>query len=87
MKKKQPDQRSRPDLPKDPFGDFQYRQALAEEMLPIIGRIYRDNVHLLLYGKKLVNLSVSEIMTATDLLEKQKTMSLASLKPIRLSLL
>ena len=64
MKKKQPDQRSRPDLPKDPFGDFQYRQALAEEMLPIIGRIYRDNVHLLLYGKKLVNLSVSEIMNA-----------------------
>ena len=64
MKKKQPDQRTRPDLPKDPFGDFQYRQALAEEMLPMIGRIYRDNVHLLLYGKQLVNLSVSEIMNA-----------------------
>ena len=64
MKKEQPDKRSRPDLPKDPFGDFQYRQALAEEMLPMIGRIYRDNVHLLLYGKPLVNLSVSEIMNA-----------------------
>ena len=64
MKKDQPDQRLRPDLPKDPFGDFQYRQALAEEMLPMIGRIYRDNVHLLLYGKQLVNLSVSEIMNA-----------------------
>ena len=64
MKKKQPDQRTRPELPKDPFGDFQYRQALAEEMLPMIGRIYRDNVHLLLYGKPLVNLSVSEIMNA-----------------------
>lgn len=56
MKKEQPDKRLRPDLPKDPFGDFQYRQALAEEMLPMIGRIYRDNVHLLLYGKPLVNL-------------------------------
>ena len=64
MKKEQPDKRIRPNLPKDPFGDFQYRQALAEEMLPMIGRIYRDNVHLLLYGKPLVNLSVSEIMNA-----------------------
>ena len=30
----------------------------------MIGRIYRDNVHLLLYGKPLVNLSVSEIMNS-----------------------
>ena len=30
----------------------------------MIGRVYRDNVHLLLYGKPLVNLSVSEIMNA-----------------------
>ena len=64
MKKDQPDKRARPELPKDPFGDFQYRQALAEEMLPMIGRIYRDNVHLLLYGKPLVNLSVAEIMNS-----------------------
>ena len=64
MKNQQPDKRNRPELPKDPFGDFQYRQALAEEMLPMIGRIYRDNVHLLLYGKPLVNLSVSEIMNS-----------------------
>ena len=64
MKKDQPDKRQRPELPKDPFGDFQYRQALAEEMLPMIGRIYRDNVHLILYGKPLVNLSVSEIMNS-----------------------
>ncbi|MDA7601874.1 glyceraldehyde-3-phosphate dehydrogenase [Gammaproteobacteria bacterium] len=60
----QPDKRLRPELPKDSFGDFQYRQALAEEMLPMIGRIYRDNVHLLLYGKPIVNLSVSELMQA-----------------------
>ena len=64
MANDQPDKRTRPELPKDSFGDFQYRQALAEEMLPIIGRIYRDNVHLLLYGKPLVNLSVSELMQA-----------------------
>ena len=64
MAKDQPDKRLRPEPPKDPFGDFQYRQALAEEMLPMIGRIYRSNVHLLLYGKPLVNLSVSEIMNA-----------------------
>ena len=60
----QPDKRLRPELPKDSFGDFQYRQALAEEMLPMIGRIYRDNVHLLLYGKPVVDLSVSELMQA-----------------------
>ena len=59
-----PDKRIRPERPTDAFGDFQYRQALAEEMLPSIGRLYRNNVHLLLYGKPLVNLSVSEIMQA-----------------------
>ena len=57
-----PDKRQRSNLPLDTFGDFQYRQALAEEMLPMIGRLYRENVHLMLYGKLLVNLSVSEIM-------------------------
>ena len=64
MATEQPDKRKRPDLPLDTFGDFQYRQALAEEMLPMIGRLYRSNVHLLLYGKPLVNLSVSELMQA-----------------------
>ncbi|MDG2060354.1 MAG: glyceraldehyde-3-phosphate dehydrogenase [SAR86 cluster bacterium] len=59
-----PDKRLRPERPTDAFGDFQYRQALAEEMLPSIGRLYRNNVHILLYGKPLVNLSVSEIMIA-----------------------
>lgn len=64
MTSDQPDKRKRPELPLDTFGDFQYRQALAEEMLPMIGRLYRSNVHLLLYGKPLVNLSVSELMQA-----------------------
>ena len=31
MTKDQPDKRLRPEPPKDPFGDFQYRQALAED--------------------------------------------------------
>ena len=64
MSSDQPDKRKRVNLPLDTFGDFQYRQALAEEMLPIIGRLYRENIHLMLYGKILVNLSVSEIMQA-----------------------
>ena len=64
MTSDQPDKRKRSNLPLDTFGDFQYRQALAEEMLPMIGRLYRNNVHLMLYGKLLVNLSVSEIMQA-----------------------
>ena len=64
MDNNQPDKRKRPELPLDTFGDFQYRQALAEEMLPMIGRMYRSNVHLLIYGEQLVNLSVSELMQA-----------------------
>ena len=64
MASEQPDKRKRKNLPLDTFGDFQYRQALAEEMLALIGRLYRENVHLMLYGKLLVNLSVSEIMQA-----------------------
>ncbi len=64
MASDQPDKRKRSNLPLDTFGDFQYRQALAEEMLAIIGRLYRENVHLMLYGKLLVNLSISEIMQA-----------------------
>ncbi len=64
MASEQPDKRKRKNLPLDTFGDFLYRQALAEEMLPLIGRLYRENVHLMLYGKLLVNLSVSEIMQA-----------------------
>ena len=64
MTSDQPDKRKRSNLPLDSFGDFQYRQALVEEMLPMIGRLYRDNVHVMLYGKLLVNLSVSEIMQA-----------------------
>ena len=64
MTQKDPDSRKRVGLPEDAFGDFQYRQALAEEMLPHIGRMYRNNVHLMLYGTLLVNLSVSEIMQA-----------------------
>ncbi|GIS75079.1 MAG: hypothetical protein CM1200mP12_07980 [Gammaproteobacteria bacterium] len=41
MASDQPDKRKRSNLPLDTFGDFQYRQALAEEMLPMIGRLYR----------------------------------------------
>ena len=37
MTSKDPDSRKRIGLPEDSFGDFQYRQALAEEMLPHIG--------------------------------------------------
>ena len=39
MTSEQPDKRKRKNLPLDTFGDFQYRQALAEEMLPMIGRL------------------------------------------------
>ena len=49
MASDQPDKRKRSNLPLDTFGDFQYRQALAEEMLAIIGRLYRENVLSLIH--------------------------------------
>ena len=86
MSKEQPDKRLRPEPPKDPFGDFQYRQALAEEMLPMIGRLYRNNVHLMLYGKLLVNLSVSEIMQAHRFVREAESNELSAVSYTHLTL-
>ena len=51
-------------LPDDSFGDWKWREGLAELMIPMIGNLYRDGINILVYGKSLVNESPVEIMRA-----------------------
>ena len=51
-------------LPEDSFGDWKWREGLAELMIPMIGNLYRDGINILVYGKSLVNESPVEIMRA-----------------------
>ena len=51
-------------LPDDSFGDWKWREGLAELMVPIIGGLYRRGVNIFIYGKSLVNQSPVEIMRA-----------------------
>jgi glyceraldehyde 3-phosphate dehydrogenase len=60
---KNPDLRSREKV-EDYFGDWKWREGLAELMVPIIGRLYRHGVHIMIYGQSLVNASPVEIMKA-----------------------
>ena len=50
-------------IPDDFFADWKEREALAEAMIPLIGKLYRENnVSLYMYGKSMVNRSVIELM-------------------------
>jgi len=60
---KNPDLRSREKID-DYFGDWKWREGLAELMVPIVGRLYRHGVHIMIYGQSLVNASPIEIMKA-----------------------
>ena len=51
-------------LPDDSFGDWKWREGLAELMVPIIGSLYRNGINILIYGKSLVNESPVAIMKA-----------------------
>ena len=52
--------RQRPD---DYFADWKEREALAEAMIPVVGKLYRkDNVKTYIHGHPLPNRSVIEIM-------------------------
>ena len=35
-------------LPEDSFGDWKWREGLAELMVPIIGSLYRDGINILI---------------------------------------
>lgn len=48
----------------DYFPDWKEREALAEAMIPIIGKLYRKNVVVYCYGRALYNQSVTQIMKA-----------------------
>lgn len=53
---------TRPSLD-DYFGDWKQREALAQEMIPIVGRLYSErNVVIFIYGRALHNRSVANIM-------------------------
>ncbi len=53
-------ERRRPD---DYFGDWKEREALAEGMIPLVGKLYRENnVKIYIYGRSLYNESVLKIM-------------------------
>lgn len=54
--------RSRPD---DYFRDWKQREALAESMIPMVGKLYRENnVACYIYGRNMVNQSPIQIMKA-----------------------
>ncbi len=56
--------RKRP-RPDDYFRDWKEREALAEAMIPIVGRLAREHsVKCYIYGRAMVNRSVLEIMKA-----------------------
>lgn len=47
------------------YADWKNREALAEKMIPLIGRLYRENnVVTSIYGRKLINVSVVDILKA-----------------------
>ncbi|MGD9983091.1 MAG: glyceraldehyde-3-phosphate dehydrogenase [Porticoccaceae bacterium] len=51
--------------PQDFFKDWKAREALAEAMIPLIGKLYRENnVSLYMYGRNMVNRSVTDLMKA-----------------------
>ncbi|MGB2045220.1 MAG: glyceraldehyde-3-phosphate dehydrogenase [Porticoccaceae bacterium] len=52
-------------LPDDFFKDWKQREALAEGMIPVIGKLYREhNVSTYMYGNNMVNKSVTDLMKA-----------------------
>ncbi|MEZ5539295.1 MAG: glyceraldehyde-3-phosphate dehydrogenase [Pseudomonadales bacterium] len=51
--------------PADYFSDWKQREALAEDMIPLIGKLYREhNVNTYIYGQQLYSRSVIDIMKA-----------------------
>ncbi len=51
--------------PDDYFSDWKKREALAESMIPMVGKLYREsNVACYIYGRSMVNQSPIQIMKA-----------------------
>ena len=55
------------------FQDWKEREALAESMIPLIGRLYRDkNVVTTVYGRSIINRSVIEILKSHKFIRQVK---------------
>ena len=76
---KNPDLRFR-DKPDDFFGDWKWREGLSELMVPIIGRLYRNGVNVLMYGHSLVNLSPIEIMKSHRFIRRVEDTEISELE-------
>jgi len=58
------EQKKRP-RPSDYFHDWNKREALAESMVPLVGKLYRENnVACYIYGRNMVNQSPIQLMQA-----------------------
>lgn len=63
-------ERRRP-RPDDYFSDWKEREALAEAMIPLVGKLYRqNNVHTYIYEQPLINISALDIMQAHRLVRQ-----------------
>ena len=67
-------------LPEDSFGDWKWREGLAELMVPIIGSLYRNGTNILVYGKSLVNESPVAIMKAHRFVRQSDNNELSELE-------
>tara|TARA_B100001057_G_scaffold40223_1_gene36150 strand:+ start:19386 stop:20879 length:1494 start_codon:yes stop_codon:yes gene_type:complete len=76
---KNPDLRER-DKPDDFFGDWKWREGLAELMVPIIGRLYRNGVNVLMYGHSLTNQSPIDIMKAHRFIRRVEDTEISELE-------
>ena len=64
----------------DYFPDWKEREALAEDMIPLIGGLYRKNVVTYCYGRALYNQSVTQIMKIHRYVRQVAQMSFQNLK-------
>ena len=76
---KNPDLRSREKID-DYFGDWKWREGLAELMVPIVGRLYRHGIHIMIYGQSLVNASPIDIMKAHRFVRQIESNELSELE-------
>ena len=67
-------------LPEDSFGDWKWREALAESMVPLIGSLYRNGINIMIYGKSLVNESPVSIMKAHRFVRQSDNNELSELE-------
>ena len=67
-------------MPEDSFGDWKWREAIAELMVPMIGSLYRSGVNIHIYGKSLVNESPVSIMKLHGFVRKSDNNELSELE-------